>query len=138
MSAKPTVGISRLPPHQALRITLSPSSRKLSRRILAGTSSEVASAGLIALHGLEEGLEIALTEAAGAATLDDLEEDGRAVGDGFGEDLQQGASFVAVDQNAEALKIGPRQFVISDATAGLVVVGIGHLHETQPARPERV
>jgi non-specific serine/threonine protein kinase len=64
------------------------------------TRLKVAAALLLALDRLEEGLEVALAEAERAVPLDELEEDGRPVADRLGEDLQQVAVLVAVDQDA--------------------------------------
>jgi hypothetical protein len=52
------------------------------------------------LDRLEEGLEVALAEAERAVPLDDLEEHRRAVAEGLGEDLQQVAVLVPVDEDA--------------------------------------
>ena len=62
---------------------------------------EVSSPLLLALDRLEERLEVALAEAARTVALDDLEEHRRPVLDRLGEDLQQVALVVAVDQDAE-------------------------------------
>src|SRR5215218_3988393 len=62
---------------------------------------KVSSLLLFALDGLEQGLEVALTEAARAVALDDLEEDGRPVAERLCEDLEQVALVVAVDEDAE-------------------------------------
>ena len=63
---------------------------------------------LFALDRFEQGLEVALAEAARAVALDDLEEHGRAVADRLGEDLEQVALVVAVDQDPEALQVVER------------------------------
>src|SRR5688572_8865493 len=68
------------------------------RRRGAGRS-EVPALVLLALDGLEERLEVALAEAERAVTLDDLEEDRRAVAERLGEDLQEVAVLVAVDED---------------------------------------
>src|SRR3954454_3568546 len=59
--------------------------------------SEVAPALLLPLDGLEQGLEVALAEAERAVPFDQLEEHGRPVLYGFGEDLQQVSVLVPVD-----------------------------------------
>src|SRR5258708_569317 len=66
-------------------------------------TSDVGAARLVAFDGFEQRLEVAFAEAGGAATFDDLEENGRAVGDRLGEDLQQVAAVVAVGENIGAL-----------------------------------
>ena len=61
---------------------------------------------LLALDRLEQGLEVALAEAARAVALDDLEEDRRPVAERLGEDLQQVALVVVVDEDAEPAQVG--------------------------------
>src|SRR5438876_7476153 len=73
-------------------------------------TSKVGAARLIALYRLEQRLEVAFAEAGRAATLDDLEEHRRTVGDRLGEDLQQVSVVVAVDEDVRALQRAPRQF----------------------------
>src|SRR5438132_9164692 len=65
---------------------------------------KVAACGLLALDGLEQRLEVALAEALAPFPLDDLEEQRRAVGDGAGEDLQQIAVVVSIDEDAQVVK----------------------------------
>jgi hypothetical protein len=60
---------------------------------------------LLALDRLEERLEVALAEAERAVPLDDLEEHGRAVSERLGEDLQQVAVLVPVDEDAPLLQL---------------------------------
>src|SRR6185312_11970497 len=71
--------------------------------VLCGGPSglERAPARLLALDGLEEGLEIALAEAARPAALDDLEEERRPVLDGLGEDLEEVPFIVAIDEDPQ-------------------------------------
>src|SRR5690606_23338906 len=64
-------------------------------------SSEVASASLFSFDCLEERLEVALPEAACSLALDDLVEDGGAVLHRLGEDLQQVAVRIPIDQDAQ-------------------------------------
>src|SRR5215470_4842171 len=71
---------------------------RLSRR------SEVASARLLALDGLEQRLEVALAESVGAVPLDKFEEHGRPVLYRLGEDLQQIAVLVAVGKYPQLAK----------------------------------
>ena len=79
-----------------------------------GSGSEVAAALLLALDGLEQGLEVALAEAERAVPLDQLEEHGRAVPDRPGEDLQQIAVLVAVDEDAALLQLLDRHPHVAD------------------------
>src|SRR5687767_1984157 len=98
-----------------------------------GENLEVAATLLLAFDGLEQRLEVAGTKALGAFALDDLEEHGGAVADGLGEDLQQVAVLVAVDEDPELLQLGPRKIEVAEPGAGVVVVGRGHLQETHAA-----
>ena len=85
--------------------------RRRARRAEGGPhrlTSEIAAQRLLALDRLEQGLEVALAEAARAVALDDLEEQRRAVADRLGEDLQQVALVVAVDQDAEPARSSQR------------------------------
>src|SRR5204863_9184176 len=66
--------------------------------------SEVAALFLLTLDRLEECLEVADAETARAVALDDLEEEGRTVLDGTGEDLEEIALLVAVGLDAELLE----------------------------------
>src|SRR5215471_2565068 len=66
--------------------------------------SEVASARLLALDGLEQRLEVALAESVGAVPLDEFEEHGRPVLYRLGEDLQQVAVLVAVGEYPQLAK----------------------------------
>src|SRR5690606_37741973 len=67
--------------------------------------SEVAALGLLALDRLEECLEVALAEPERAMALDDLEEHRGSVAERLGEDLQEVAVLVAVDENATPLQL---------------------------------
>ncbi len=64
---------------------------------------QVAASGLLRLDGLEERLEVADAEAPRAVALDDLEEEGRPILHGTGEDLEQVALLVAIGLDAELL-----------------------------------
>jgi hypothetical protein len=64
---------------------------------------QIAPPGLLAFDRLEERLEVPLTEARRTLALDDLGEEGRAVRKVLGEDLQEVATSVDVDEDAEAL-----------------------------------
>src|SRR3954452_10957126 len=72
-------------------------------------ASEVAAPFLLALDRLEECLEVALAETERAVPLDQLEEHRRAVAGGPGEDLQQVAVLVAVDQDPAPLQLLDRR-----------------------------
>src|SRR5688500_13505636 len=101
--------------------------------VATGTSLQVAPQLLLALDRLEQRLEVALAEAAGAVALDDLEEHRRAVADGLGEDLQHVALVVAVDEDAEPPQVLQRLLDLADARGHVVVVGLGHVEELDPA-----
>src|SRR3954454_14481148 len=85
-------------------------------------SSKVAAPLLLALDGLEECLEVPLAETERAVPLDQLEEDGGPVAGGLGEDLQQVAVLVAVDQDAALLQLLDRHAHVADAAAQLRVL----------------
>src|SRR5207302_4209128 len=96
---------------------------------------KVAACGLLALDGLEQRLEVALAEALAPFPLDDLEEQRRAVGDGAGEDLQQIAVVVSIDEDAQVAKAVQ---VLVDALGALpdrVVVRIGRVEELDATVP---
>src|SRR5919199_1799194 len=92
-----------------------------------GCSSEVAAALLLALDRLEECLEVALAETERAVPLDQLEEHGGPVAGRLGEDLQQVAVLVAVDEDAAGLQLLDRHAHLADpgAQLGVRVVGVG-------------
>src|SRR5262245_27795743 len=69
-------------------------------RVLPLTSQGTAP-GLLVLDGLEQGLEVPLAEAPGPVALDDLEEEGGSVLHRLGEDLQQVALLVAIDEDSQ-------------------------------------
>src|SRR4051794_22223792 len=92
-----------------------------SRRIVL----QVPAAPLFPLDGLEQRLEVARAKAPGALPLDDLEEDRRSVGDVLGEDLQQVAVVIAVDEDAQLLQVVPRQLQIAEPGPYVRVVVVG-------------
>src|SRR3954454_16948760 len=96
-------------------------------------ASEVSSPLLLTLDRLEQGLEVALAEAARAVALDDLEEDRRPVADGLGEDLQQVALVVAIDEDALLAQVVELRGDLGDAVGHLVVVGLGDVEELDAA-----
>src|ERR1700743_3071622 len=63
---------------------------------------------LLALDGLEESFEVALSKAAASFPLDDLEEKSRPIFHRASEDLQHIAFVVAVHQDAEFLEFFQR------------------------------
>src|SRR6202008_2741947 len=79
------------------------------------TGSEVAAAGLLALEGLEQRLEVALAEPFRAVPLDQLEEHRGPVLHRLGEDLQQVAVLVAVHEDLPLLQLLDRRPYIPDA-----------------------
>src|SRR3954464_217290 len=91
------------------------------RRATRRRGSEVAALLLLPLDRLEQRLEVALAEAERAVPLDELEEQGRAVADRLGEDLQQVAVLVAVDEDAALLQLLHRHPDVADAGAQLRV-----------------
>src|SRR5580658_2655036 len=86
---------------------------------------EIASQGLLALDRFKEGFEVTLAEAAAALALDDLVEDGGAVFDGAGEDLEHVAFVVAVDEDAQFFELVDRLVDLADAGLEFSVVGVG-------------
>src|SRR6478672_417275 len=88
---------------------------------VCAAASEVAAELLLALDGLEQCLEVALAEAEGAVALDELEEHGGPVAEGLGEDLQEVAVLVAVDEDAALLQLLDRDAHLTDAGAELGV-----------------
>ena len=101
---------------------------------------QVAAQFLLALDRLEQGLEVALAEAKRAVPLDELEEHGRPVADRLGEDLQQVAVFVAVDEDAPLLQFLNRDPDLADPAAqdGVGVVAVGGGEELHAALLELV
>jgi predicted ATPase/DNA-binding CsgD family transcriptional regulator len=90
---------------------------------------QVAAQLLLALDRLEQRLEVALAEAERAVPLDELEEHGRPVADGLGEDLQQVAVLVPVDEDAALLQLLDGDADLTDPAAqdrvGVVAVWRG-------------
>ena len=111
------------------------SDRQRAIRGRSGVGLQHASADLVELDALEQGLEVAFAESFVALALDDLEED-RA--DHFlGEDLQQ--QFVrralmrgAVDQDAQAAQLVEVLVVFGQALGDQVVVGLIVSWKTTP------
>src|SRR5262245_59884924 len=95
---------------------------------------------LFPLDGFEQRLEVSLAEAERAVPLDQLEEDRRAVLYRFGEDLEQVAVLVAVDQDTARLELLDRHADGTDAFAqlGIVVVRVRRVEELDAGRAHRV
>src|ERR687886_1133073 len=94
---------------------------------------QVAAPRLLALDRLEQRLEVAVAEAARTVALDDLEEDRRTVADRLGEDLQQVALVVAVDEDALLAQVGELLDHLGHANRDLVVLGLGDREELDAA-----
>src|SRR3954447_26060284 len=94
-----------------------------------GCTLKIPAQRLLALDRLEERLEVAVAEAAGAVALDDLEEDRRTVADRLGEDLQQVDLVVAVGEDAEPLEVVEVLVDLAHALRYLFVVGVGRAQE---------
>src|SRR5262245_13790592 len=82
--------------------------------------------GLLALDGLEQGLEVALTEAARAVPLDDLEEQRRPILHRLGEDLQQVPLVVPVHEDAQFGQFLAVLIDLADPLREHVVVTLRH------------
>src|SRR3954464_15518510 len=110
--------------HRGTAYAASPAARPSPR-----SASEVPPRGLLALDRLEQGLEVALAEAARAVPLDQLEEDRRAVAERLGEHLEQVALVVAVDEDSQPAQVVDRLGYLAHPARQLVVVGVGRAQE---------
>src|SRR5687768_15994197 len=90
---------------------------------------QVAAQALLALDGLEQRLEVPRAEALGALPLDDLVEHGRTVLHRLGEDLEQVAVRIAVDQDSQLRKGLDILIDLPDALLEVVVVGRRYAEE---------
>src|SRR5579884_3579748 len=99
---------------------------------------EVPAQRLLALDRLEQGLEVALAEGRRAVPLDHLEEDRRPVLRGLGEDLQQVAVVVAVDEDPVLLQYRPLLGDLAHAPRRFVVVGVGRVEKLEAALLHRL
>ena len=99
--------------------------------------SEVTALLLLSLDGFEERLKVACTEPLMVPALDDLEEQRRSVLERLGEDLQQVALVVVVDEDLLALQDVDVLLHLDvgggEASAQVVIVGVGDLVEEQDA-----
>lgn len=106
---------------------------------------QVPSLLLLQFQRLEEGLEVALSEGLRAAAADDLEEERRAILEGLGEELEEVALIVGIDEDAEVADLGV-VFLdgcvaalgehLVDAVPDLLVVGVGDGEELDAAAAE--
>ena len=103
---------------------------RISRLLLR---SDVATLLLLGLNGFEECQKVACTETLMVPALDDLEEQRRSVLERLGEDLQQVALVVVVDEDLLALQdvdvLLHLHILCSKTSAQVVVVGVGDLVE---------
>src|SRR6476660_5266823 len=108
--------------------------------VAPAAGSEVAAELLLALDRLEERLEVALAEAERAVPLDELEEHGRPVAHRLGEDLEEVAVLVAVDEDLAALELLDRHPHLADTLTQLrvVVVRVGGVEELDAVVPQGV
>src|SRR4029079_4585069 len=96
-------------------------------------------ADLVEFDGLEQCLEIALTETLVSLALDDLEED--RPDDVRGEDLQQdafGVRAIAVDEDAPPAQLIDALVMSCDAFFHALVIGVGRVLELDAAAAQHV
>src|SRR4051812_33503495 len=91
--------------------------------------SQVAAQGLLALDRLEQRLEVAVAEAAGAVPLDHLEEHRRPVLHRLREDLEQIAVVVAVGEDPVPAQVLVGLGDLPDPSGYLLVVRVGRFEE---------
>ncbi len=77
----------------------------------------------------EQRFEISFAEAFAAFALENFVENGRAVFDRFGEDLQQIAFVVAVNEDAEFLQAFDVFIDLADTFGNFVIIRIRHTQE---------
>src|ERR671919_1078650 len=112
--------------------------RLVSPAMTPWTRLEVAPLGLLPFDGHEQLLEVAEPEPLRAVTFDDLVEDGRAVLDDLGEDLEEISLVVAVGQDAEPFDVRVVLIDLSDAIAKGLVIRLRNSDESHPALPQGV
>ena len=102
--------------------------------------SEVAPLLLIHLDALKECLEVSSTEALVVVPLNDLDKDGRPVLEGLGEDLEQVAVIVVIDENPQLLEDVDVFFDLHlgalEPLAQLAVIGVGNVQELSASVPK--
>src|SRR3990172_6624591 len=86
---------------------------------------KVAAESLLPLDRLEEGLEVALAEAAGPVALDHLKEECRPILRVLREDLQQVAVVVAVGEDLQPPDVLPVLVDLADTVGDVLVVRVG-------------
>src|SRR5262245_19021146 len=93
------------------------------------TSLQVASTPLFFFDRYKQRLEVSLAETLASFPLQDLVKDRRPVLDRLGEDLQEIAFFVAVDEDAESLEVFDVLVNLADLLGDFLVVGVRHTKE---------
>src|SRR5258706_15741389 len=88
---------------------------------------------LFVFQCLEKGLEVAFTKAMGALAFDDLKEDRWAIDHGFGEDLQEIALLVVIDEDAELGQVFDILGNVAHAIQYVFIVVAGSLQEFDAA-----
>src|SRR5262249_44259683 len=84
---------------------------------------------LLVFNGLEEGLEVPLAKASRPVALDDLEEEGGTVLYGLGEDLEQVALLVAIDEDSQVGDLADVLGDRADAVGEQLIIGARDLQE---------
>src|SRR5712691_9713910 len=118
---------------RSARVSAPAASRRRGRTLL-----QVAAERLLALDGLEQRLEVAVTEASCAVPLDHLEEHRRPILRGLREDLKQVAVVVAVGEDLVLAQVRPVLGDLADAVADVLVVRVGRVEEEDPALLQRL
>ncbi len=93
---------------------------------------------MLALDRLEEGLEVAVSEAARTVPLDHLEEERRTILGGLGEDLQEVPVVVTVGEDPQAAQVVPALVDRADPVGCLFVVRVGRRQEDDAALLQRL
>jgi hypothetical protein len=88
--------------------------------------SKITPETLLAFDGFKQGFEITFTERAGAFSLNDFKEKGRAVFNRLGENLQQITFIVSVNENAELFQRIDIFINCSDTLLQRIVIGGGY------------
>lgn len=90
------------------------------------THLKVPAPPLLFLDRDEQSFEVSFTETFTSFALEDLVEDGRAIFDGFGEDLEQVAFVVAVDEDAEFFQFVYAFVDLAYAVGELFIIRVRH------------